>query len=286
MLVSDRKTLQTVPSVWGDFIRSFEFILRARGLSERTISTRILHLRQLAREIGAADPRDVTEPTLLLWSGGHEWMPETRNAYHSSVRTFFRWLSRTEGIPDPAVELRAIHRPTPPAHPTPDRIIAETIASADERTALILTLAAELGLRCAEIARLRTDDLTPDDAGWWLLLVHGKGRKERVLPVPPRLACRIFHAADESQWVFPSPYGGHLTEAHVSRLGTRSLPGKWTLHSLRHRFATTAYNRGGHDIIAVQKALGHEDLKTTERYTATTTDLHRIIETTCLGDEK
>nr|WP_257159215.1 tyrosine-type recombinase/integrase [Corynebacterium cystitidis] len=38
------------------------------------------------------------------------------------------------------------------------------------------------------------------------------------------------------------------------------------LHTLRHRFATKAYNSAGRDLVAVQKATGHQSTTTTQRY--------------------
>ena len=70
-----------------------------------------------------------------------------------------------------------------------------------------------------------------------------------------------------SGWLFPNGVGGHLTAGHVGKLIAAALPGDWTAHTLRHRFATRAY-RGSHDLRAVQRLLGHESVLSTERYTA------------------
>jgi hypothetical protein len=59
--------------------------------------------------------------------------------------------------------------------------------------------------------------------------------------------------------LFPNGAGGHLTPGHVGKLIARVLPGDWTAHTLRHRYATRAY-RGSHDLRAVQRLLGHESV--------------------------
>jgi integrase len=68
-------------------------------------------------------------------------------------------------------------------------------------------------------------------------------------------------------WLFPTGFGGHLTPDAVGRLVSRVLPDGWTMHTLRHRFATRGY-RGTHNLRAVQMLLGHASIATTERYLA------------------
>lgn len=53
----------------------------------------------------------------------------------------------------------------------------------------------------------------------------------------------------------------------VSQIGRRILPGTWTLHKLRHRYATKAYS-AEHDLLTVRELLGHASLQTTVRYIA------------------
>ena len=60
---------------------------------------------------------------------------------------------------------------------------------------------------------------------------------------------------------------GPLTAQYVGQLVADTLPDNWTMHTLRHRFATRAY-RGTHNLRAVQVLLGHESIATTERYCA------------------
>ena len=51
----------------------------------------------------------------------------------------------------------------------------------------------------------------------------------------------------------------------LCEVGARALPGEWTLHTLRHRFATAAYS-AERDLLAVQRLLGHASVATTQRY--------------------
>jgi integrase len=102
------------------------------------------------------------------------------------------------------------------------------------------------------------------DAGIPRLVVHGKGGKERIVPISDHLAY-IIRGLDG--WLFPNGAGGHLTADRVGRPIARALPGDWTAHTLRHRYATRAF-RDSRNLRAVQTLLGHSSLITTECYIA------------------
>jgi integrase/recombinase XerC len=68
-------------------------------------------------------------------------------------------------------------------------------------------------------------------------------------------------------WLFPTASDGHLSVHYVGELVDAVLPDGWSMHTLRHRFASRAY-RGTRNLRAVQMLLGHESIATTERYTA------------------
>lgn len=188
-----------------------------------------------------------------------DWSPETRKSARSVYRRFFSWLKSTGTIArSPAARLEPVRVPQGAARPAPDQVIRKAMATADERVRLMMMLAAYAGLRCAEIAQVRSADLDAD-----LLRVRGKGGKTRLVPVVhPGLLARL-RALDG--WAFPGGVDGHLSPAHVSKLLSRALPGGWTGHTLRHRMATAAY-AGTRDLLAVGAILGHSRPETTQRY--------------------
>ncbi|MDE0522437.1 MAG: site-specific tyrosine recombinase XerD [Boseongicola sp.] len=122
-----------------------------------------------------------------------------------------------------------------------------------------------------------------------LLLLRGKGGKERILPLsePARLALSAWldwrDALEEvarkdkgvppSRYLFPSRgKSGHLTRHRFYQLikelavAAGISPGRVTPHTLRHAFATHLLARGA-DLRAIQTLLGHSDIATTEIYT-------------------
>ena len=189
-----------------------------------------------------------------------------------SIRAFYAAL-RID--PSPADALPTISRPVPPPRPTPERVYRDALAAADERTRAILVLAGAAGLRRGEIVRVNIADLS-DDGDAPFLLVRAKGGHDRLIPVTAEIAglIRTRCAADRDGWAFPSRDGGHIRPRWASKLAARVLPPGWSLHSLRHRFATTAYS-ADRDLLAVQRLLGHSSVATTQRYTAPPDDAMR-----------
>lgn len=135
--------------------------------------------------------------------------------------------------------------------------------------------ARSVGLRRAEIARLRFADISETE-----IYVIGKGGHHRRVPLHPHLRTEVraaasrrarhleTHAPPAEDWLLPNPAGdAHLTEHHLGALVSRLLPPGWTLHTLRHRFATAAY-AATRDLRAVQDLLGHARPETTARYAA------------------
>ncbi|NHB85203.1 tyrosine-type recombinase/integrase [Tessaracoccus sp. HDW20] len=258
--------MKPVPSLWAGPLAMWRRSLVAAGRSPETIATRTDHLRRAARALGG-DPRDVTAGDVVEWAGVQVWSRETRRSVYASLRGFWRW-ALTQGlvVVDATAQLPRV-APTPPMpRPAPDEVIAAAARDQhDRRLALIVLCAAELGMRRAEIAQVNASDLSRDLLGW-TLRVHGKGGKDRDVPLTDdqastlRLACR-------AGWMLPGRINGHLSARRVGELATEALAGHWTAHTLRHRAATTVYAATG-DLVAVQQMLGHASVATTQRYVA------------------
>lgn len=150
----------------------------------------------------------------------------------------------------------------------------QALTAADDRGQLILRLAAEAGLRRAEIAVVHCRDMFEDLAGW-TLNVHGKGGKDRDVPLPSHLAATIRLRAGKT-WMLPGDYQGHLSPRWVGKLATRVMPDEWTLHSLRHRFSSVSYEID-RDLMALRDVLGHASVATTQRYVKTPDEAKRRI---------
>jgi integrase len=219
---------------------------------------------------------EVSGERLLEWAGAADWGREYRRSIYSSLHLFFGHQVLTGKIgDDPSRFLSMIpHGPDEP-RPCPEDVYGEAIAGAEPRVKLILWLAAVCGLRRGEIARIHRRDLS-EDLGGWSVLVHGKGGKQRTVPMPGWLATEV-HKACDSGWMLPGHRDGHLAPARVGNLASAALLGReWTLHTLRHRMATVGY-AAERDLIALSKILGHASVRTTQRYVRPPADSLRAI---------
>jgi integrase/recombinase XerD len=147
------------------------------------------------------------------------------------------------------------------------------------RLQVLVLLLADTGVRIGEAVTLRWSDVDWDSL---LLLVRGKGGKERRIPFSVELRRFLWRFRHEHQLVFCTRLGTQLgrrdalrdTKRLCSKLGIK-VPER-TMHAFRHSFAVNYLRRGG-SVFHLQKALGHSSLEMTRRYAnLMTEDLQKI----------
>ncbi len=247
--------------------------LRAIDRRPRTVDHRRLVLRSLTRWAG--------EPILYLT---HErltaWQVERSKAVDSSTLRgemsaaigFYRWATREQYLDtDPTVRLTMPRYRRGLPRPMADDRIRTALAAADPAMAAILCLAGMAGLRACEIAGLRWEDV--DRTQMQLRVIHGKGGRERAIPLSPGLLDRL--------GAIPPPHRGPVikrrdgqagpnlphTVSHISNLWLHEAGFAESLHQLRHRFGTQLLEASGGDLRTVQEAMGHASPATTAIYT-------------------
>lgn len=254
----------SAPVPWRESINGWTDTLRAAGLSAQTIKSRRYKMVHLATLLMPSGPEDVTTEQIVQAFARQQWKPETRKAYRNTISSFFRWLHKSgRRSDDPSLDVPRVKKPHAHPRPCPDRYIAAAMEKATTSEKLMIRLGAECGLRRGEIARVHSDDVVADSAGR-SLIVRGKGDKQRIVPLPDDLAGIIM---DARGYLFPGRFGGHVEESYIGDHISRLLPDGYAAHTLRHRFATTAY-AATHDLFVVAELLGHESVETTEHYVA------------------
>jgi integrase/recombinase XerD len=153
-----------------------------------------------------------------------------------------------------------------------------------KRLAALMELLYATGLRVSELVALPLSAMSRDGR---MLIVHGKGGKERMVPLsePAMEAVAVYQRTREhfmpagrrpdesSPWLFPSrSRAGHLTRNRFGQL-LKGLavdagvdPAKVSPHVLRHSFASHLLAHGA-DLRSLQQMLGHADIATTQIYT-------------------
>lgn len=265
--------LVIISAAWAGAIADWTLFAHCQGWTKSTIRTRLDHLHVYARRLGVADPWSVEPLQLVAWFNRQHWATETRRGHRATLRAFYGWAA-SEGLVEasPAAALPIV-RPAPPRpNPCSESAYVEALAKAGVRERLMIRLGAEIGLRRAEVAQVHNSDLTRDLDGW-SLRVHGKGGRERYLPLPPLLAQELLSLP--AGWAFPGDDDGHLSPRWVGTLVSRLLPDPWTMHSLRHRFAARTHEVE-RDLVIVQELLGHASIVTTRNYVPVRRDRLRL----------
>lgn len=150
-------------------------------------------------------------------------------------------------------------------------------SAGDIKTSIRLRAMIELlyasGLRVSELCELPMTGILGDK-----LLIHGKGAKERLVPMHDAAIHALNKWLDtrgdiESKYVFPSNgKSGHITRDGFFKILKKCAvlsgidPNRVSPHVLRHSFASHLL-AGGANLRAIQTMLGHEDISTTQIYT-------------------
>jgi integrase/recombinase XerC len=266
---------RVIPPSWAQAIDDYSMAQRVAGKAPSTIKLRREQLSLLARHTDRG-PWEVQLDDLIGWLGARDWSQERRRSMRTTLRGFYRWGVASDLLShNPADGLPVIQATSPNPRPTPDLVYRRATHDADTRSRLMIRLAVECGMRRAEVAQVHTRDLERD-LGGWSLVVHGKGNKIRLIPLPASVATEL--RGLPVGYAFPGQDGGHLSPRWVGRLIRDLLGDGYTMHGLRHRFATQAY-QCDRDVFTLQAMLGHASPETTRRYVQVPSDaMRRMVE--------
>jgi len=303
--------------------RFLAMLATQRGSSEHTLRAYTREIRSFAAyltevlgsdaKIQAVEHTHIRSYLALLYERGLTKASAARAL--AAIRSWFRWLAKERLVEqNPAL---LVSTPRLPKHlprvPTVEEVnrvlnslensqrvsaaknleaVAEAVEESirwPERERAIFELLYGCGIRNSELVGLNLDSVRWADEA---ILVRGKGRKERMVPLGDEAAVALrnylptradrLSAAGKGVLVNQGPLLINLRARGDCRLTTRSvgrivkaialsrgLPADVHPHTLRHAFGAHMLEEGA-DLRAIQEMLGHERLSTTQRYTQLT----------------
>lgn len=202
----------------------------------------------------------------------------------AAVRNFFKWLDENNILQNMAIfELATPKLPKVLPRSLDIDTIFEVLEYAAQncsepwigvRDVAIFTLLYGCGLRISEALNLNVGDLGESE----FLKIHGKGNKDRYVPVLPIVTERIEkylnccpYKMQRGAPLFLGAKGERISPRIIQRKLQKirtelNLPSNITPHALRHSFATHLLAQGS-DLRSIQELLGHASLSSTQRYT-------------------
>lgn len=277
-----------VISLFKDYLKS------EKGYSEHTVSSYIDDIYTLVHFLDNeqfGDLLTVSQRIARFYIATlHEnYSPTSIARKISSLRSLYNFLIKDGLIKDnpfSEVELPKKEKKLPKfIYPDEISSILDTIEldkPADKRNKLILEFLYGTGVRVSELSNIKLTDI---DYSQNLVLIHGKGSKDRYVPIHDNLLREIqeYIITTRNQFIknnvdnkslFLNYRGTTLTPRGVRLIINTVLEKsgetlKISPHTLRHSFATHLLNAGA-DLRSVQELLGHEHLSSTQIYTKVT----------------
>ncbi len=272
------------------FIRA----LQERNASPHTIKAYRTDLAQFTEYVGPQGWGDIDHVLIRgylanLYERGLSKTSVARSL--AALRSLYRWLAQEGEVEqNPAALVATPKLPKKlPRVPTIEEV--NTVLDAEmpecsafgERDQVILELLYGCGIRNSELIGINLDDIRWSNE---MILVRGKGRKERYVPFGDSAKAAVQAYLPTRQRVLGetkrTAERALLVNLRGSRLSTRSvgrivkqiavargLSPDVHPHTLRHAFGTHMLEEGA-DLRAIQEMLGHERLSTTQRYTQLT----------------
>lgn len=222
--------------------------------------------RGAPRAQDAKSPEDITGKDIIDWLNRGVGANSKRSDVNACT-AFFGWACRTGRRKDNPMDLvPTVHRDRRKQIPAPVEAVEKAKHCADKRALLTIMLMDEAGLRRSELATMHTRDVIDDLTGK-SIIVHGKGGKDRIIPLSDQLG-RIVSSLPEG-YFFPGEHDGHVCHDTIYRI-VKNATG-WPPHAFRRKSATDLWRAAG-DAMKVKEMLGHESLQTTQNYIYATLD--------------
>jgi len=265
-----------------DAILHLERAIKLRNYSTATLKSYTSCVRkflnQFPRLITTVD-REIIENFLLhLFHKG--FSAQTVQSYSQAIQFYYREVVNSHIRLRIKTPKRPTRLPITLTRQEIDRIINH-ISNTKHKT--MIALAYGSGLRISELIALKVGDLLPEEG--IITIFQGKGKKDRITILPSSLQKDLQNCAygkTPNDYLFESERGGKLSSRSIQYVFTKAcksvgISKQATFHSLRHSFATHILENGT-DLRYIQQLLGHNNIRTTQRYTHVSTASLRSIQ--------
>jgi len=285
-----QQKITDISEYYKNFITKFKtYLIAEQNASNNTIVSYINDLYEffsyIYDEIKIRNIQDVTKSVVRSYVTKLQSLGYKKNSISrkvNSLRTFFKFLVRKKFLQtNPLLYLSSIKKDKNlPSFLTKEEIqklfsLIQPVDFISARDRAILELFYSSGLRISELAQLTEDDI---DLYEGLVVVQGKGNKERIVPVGEVALNYLkeyirykYKLGIKKKEMFLNKFGNKL-----SVRGIRKIVAKWinkaaihkkvSPHTFRHTFATHLLDAGC-DLRSIQEMLGHKSLSTTNIYT-------------------
>ncbi len=254
-----------------------EALSAEKGRSQKTLTAYESDLNQASEIIG--DLLKATDEDIQKYLAGLPDKPSSIARKASALRSFYKFLMLEKIITkNPTVNLELPKRGRAlPKYLSREEIELLISSAGDVKNSLRLRCMIELlyasGLRVSELCELPLSANLGDK-----LLIHGKGAKERLVPMHEAAQDALHKWLNvrgevDSKYIFPTnSASGHITRDGFFKILKKCAvlagiePNRVSPHVLRHSFASHLL-AGGANLRIIQTMLGHEDISTTQIYT-------------------
>ena len=268
--------------------------INLRNLSENSVKAYSLDLRDFLNfsfkesvVVLKSDLSNISAHTIRLWIlslRNRSVKASSLSRKISSLKNFFHWLENSHNIFNSAIsKLDSPKKDSKLPRPIAVNDIKNLFSAFENkkekrwiisRNQAVFLLLYTCGLRISEAINMKTNELPLNTS----VLVKGKGKKERMVPILnianqaiENYTKQCPYPISNSEYVFLGIRGNRMLPRSFQKAMERArnsigLPSSTTPHSLRHSYATHLLNAGT-DLRSIQKLLGHSSLSSTQIYT-------------------
>lgn len=214
--------------------------------------------------------------------------PTSINRRIQSIKRFYKWLKESQQYDNnPSKNIKFIRRSPNKKPETLNKteihslltMAGKSTYGLDKRNYALVQLLLQAGLRISEVANLQIRDLVINERSGYIIIVEGKGRKNREVPLNAtarRALTNYIKSRDsihDSTYLFANKLGKSITIRALQKV-IKSLAEKANIirikvsaHTLRHTFATHYLKANPSKLHDLAIIMGHESIDTTAIYT-------------------